>query len=76
MPASDAEVTSHASMSPTTISHAGSRKKPRKPSGVKSEAPIRIVAHTIGVGSFPLRRAPRPVARSTAAKAAFQASQS
>lgn len=34
------------------------------------------VAHARGVGSMPLRRAPGPVARSTAAKAAFKASQS
>jgi hypothetical protein len=35
-----------------------------------------IDAQASGVGSIPLRRAPRPVASSTPAKAAFHASQS
>jgi hypothetical protein len=35
-----------------------------------------IVAQLSGVGSIPLLRAPSPVASSTAANAAFQASQS
>ena len=64
------------SQSPTTISHTGTRMNPKNPSGVRSDAPMTIVAHASGAGSMALRRAPRPVARSMAAKAAFHASQS
>jgi hypothetical protein len=61
---------------PTTINHAGRRMNPKKPSGVRSDAPITIVAQASADGNIRLRRAPRPVASSTAAKAAFQANQS
>jgi hypothetical protein len=63
-------------MSPTTISQSGTRRKPKNQSGVRSDAPMTIDAQASGFGSIPLRRAPRPVASSTAAKAAFHASQS
>ena len=55
-------------MTPTTISQIGTRKKPKNPSGVRSDAPMMIDAQASGVGSIPLRRAPRPVASSMAAK--------
>ena len=75
-PARGAAVARRESQTPTTISHTGTRMNPKNPSGVRSDAPITIVAHASGVGSIPLRRAPRPVARSIAANATFQPSQS
>jgi hypothetical protein len=52
---------------PTTISHAGNRKKPKMPSGVSREAPITVVAqasHVLRPG--PLSVLSRRVARAKA----------
>ena len=48
----------------------------KKPTGVSSAAPMTIVTQPSGAGSIPFRRAPMPVASSSAAKATFHASQS
>src|SRR3954466_308246 len=56
------------SHSPTTISQTGTTMNPKNPSGVRSDAPMTIVAHATGAGSIRLRRAPRPVASNIAAK--------
>jgi hypothetical protein len=64
------------SQTPTTISHGGMRSDPRKPIGVSCVAPRTMVAHASQLGSIPLRRAPSPVASSTAAHAALNVSQS
>ena len=60
---------------PATISHGGMRSDPRQPIGVSCVAPRTMVVHTSVLGSMPLRRAPSPVASSTAAQAALNASQ-
>jgi hypothetical protein len=59
------------SKTPTPISHIGRRMNPKNPAGVRSDAPTTIVTQATGVGSIRVRRAPRPVARSTASKDAF-----
>jgi len=48
---------------PLTTSHAGKRMNPKNPSGVRSVAPITIVAHVSSFGNMPFRSAPKPVAR-------------
>ena len=69
-------VSARLSHSPDAISQIGTSMNPKNPAGVSDDAPITIVAQASGAGSIWLRRAPRPVARSRAAKAAFQPSQS
>ena len=54
----------------------GKRMNPKNPSGVRSVAPMTMVAHASSFGNMPLRSAPKPVAKSNAANAAFHASQS